>query len=852
MRHKKITRREFLIAGGAASVALLASSIALSSCEEHLAKRVAALVDQMTLDEKIQMVHGRQPSDATGYIPPISRLDIPELQLTDGPLGIRSQGAATAFPAAIAMAATWDPNLARDQGVALGTEAKAKGQDVLLAPGLNIDRVPLNGRTFEYYSEDPYLTSLMAVETIKGIQSVGTIATAKHYVANNQEADRMTVSANVSERALREIYLPGFEAAVREGKVGSVMAAFNKVNGVYCTENEQLLMDILKNEWGFEGYVVSDFGATISTVTAAEAGLDLEMPTGEYFGDDLRQAYQNGEVSMTTLNDKVSRVLRQMALSGALDRRNEELGEENFPRHQVLAREIAANGTVLLKYQGSTLPLDQKEINSIAVIGPGADTAQVGGGGSSAVEPPYSISLLEGIEVRAGSGISVKYASGEELRPVPSSVLTPPDATNGESGLEGEYFNNRDFSGQPNLMRIDEQVNFNSVHGWPPSKVDRGNFSVRWTGTLTAQTAGTYIVALTSDGGSYLYMDDKLVVDNGGSHGVQTRSHTVEFEAGRPHFIRIDYVYSDSKVTASIAFDWRTPEQDPVGQAAELARRSDVAIVVATEYSREGADRSDLELPGDQNKLISAVANANERTVVVLRTGGPVLMPWIEEVPNVLETWYPGMEEGNAIASVLFGDVNPSGKLPMTFGKRLQDYPANTKEQYPGVNGVADYSEGIFVGYRYFDEYDIEPLFGFGHGLSYASFAYDNLRVRPKQASLRETNLGNSLTHSSGLHIDLDVEIRNISSREGAEVVQLYLGVPRTEVPMPPKQLKGFQKVFLEPDQTKSVSFRLDERALSYWSTGANDWIVQSGTHHVMVGGSLHGIRLEDSFDVRR
>jgi beta-glucosidase len=860
---KKFTRQEFLKVAGGASAALLASSVVLSSCEgtvvepgpeRSVEERIEELIDRMTLGEKIQMVHGERPFEiAVGYVPPLSELGIPELQLTDGPIGIRFQGLATAFPTTIALAATWDRDLAREEGIALGREAKAKDQDILLAPALNVDRVPMNGRTFEYYSEDPYLISRLVVESVRGIQSEGTIATVKHYVANNQEVNREHVSANVSERALREIYLPGFEAAVREANVGCVMAAYNKLNGTYCTQNEQLLTHTLKNEWGFEGFVVSDWGATHSTVLAANASLDLEMPTGEYFGDDLRQAVLNGEVSMATLDDKIRRILRQMILSGTLDdRKKGEPGEANTPRHQALARRIAAEGTVLLKRQGSPLPLDHQGLNSIAVIGPRADAAKVGGGGSSEVIPPYSVSPLDGIRGRAGSGISVEYAAGEEeVHPVPSSALTPPGATNSETGLRGEYFNNAEFLGRPVLTRIDEQINFGVGSGAITQKLNNDNFSVRWTGTLAAPTTGTYTLVLTSDDGSYLYLDDELVIDNWGEHAARTKSYDVELEAGRPYRVRVDYF--ESTGDSSIVFGWRTPsELDPVDAAVELARRSDVAIVIATDDSTEGTDRDSLELPGRQNELISAVAGANDLTVVVLRTGGPVLMPWIEEVPNVLEAWYPGMEEGHAIASVLFGDVNPSGKLPVTFGMRSEDYPANTQEQYPGVNGIVEYSEGIFIGYRHFDQQGIEPLFAFGHGLSYTSFDYRNLNLRIKKASWEQTVSGNGSTRPSSLTIEVDVEIQNVGSREGAEVVQLYLGAPGKSAPMPPKQLRGFEKVSLEPGQSEHVSFHLDERALSYWDTDTHDWVVQSGTYHVMVGSSSRDMRLRDSFSIER
>ena len=842
----KVTRREFLKVGGAVSIALLAGPAVLGACgrpstapepERTVEERVEALLGRMTLDEKIQTVHGVERYDiATGYVPPIERLDFPGLQLTDGPVGVKFLAPATAFPATIALAATWDRSLAREEGAAFGREAKTKGHDVLLAPALNIDRVPVGGRTFEYYSEDPYLNSRMLVESIGGIQSEGIIATAKHYAANNQEANRMTIDARISERALREIYLPGFEAAVKEAGVGSVMTAYNKVNGTYCSENGQLLTEILKDEWGFEGFVVSDWGATRSTVRAVNAGLDLEMPSGRFFGEALRRAIEGGEVDVATLDEKVRRILRQMAVSGALDgRKKGTSGEANTPRHQALAREIAANGIVLLKRRGPTLPLDPRETGSIAVIGVGAAAAKVGGGGSSQVEPPYSVSILDGILRRPGSEISVEYASGEEgeLSPVPSSFLAPSGSHIGEIGLRGEYFDNARFAGRPAAVRIDEEIGSGPSGRWLPREIDRdGEFSVRWTGTLTVPTTGPYTLALTGRGGSSrLYLDDEFVMDGGG----ERKPYDARLESGQSYRVRIEY--SGSARDASVVLDWRTPDgRDPV----ELARQSDVAIVVATDDSTEGVDRNGLELPGGQDELISAVAAANDRTVVVLRTGGPVLMPWIEEVPNVIEAWYLGMEEGNAVASVLFGDVNPSGKLPVTFGRRPEDYPASTQERYPGVDGTAEYSEDVFVGYRHFDEQGIEPLFPFGHGLSYTSFGYDEDRPIVVDGS----------AHSSDLGVEVSAQIRNTGPREGAEVVQLYLSAPETSVPMPPRQLKGFQKVFLRPGQSQRVSFSLDRRALSYWDTDANDWVLQDGTYRVMLGSSSRDIRLQFSFNV--
>lgn len=843
-----MTRREFLRVGGTASAAALVGSAALGSgggvARAQAGQTVDSIIGRMTLQDKIHLVHGKNSLDvAVGYVPPLEGVGVPELRMADGPVGIRPEfgetdlGPATAFPATIAAASTWDRGLVREEGVALGKEAKAKGQDVLLGPAMNICRVPLNGRTFEYYSEDPYLTSRLVVENVLGVQAEGIVATAKHYACNNQEADRDFVSVEVSERALREIYLPAFEAAVKEGAVGSVMAAYNKVNGTYCAANERLLEGILKEEWGFEGFVVSDWGATHGTVGPALGGTDLEMP-GEgvegfesFFGESLRRAVEGGDVGEEVLDEKVRRILAPLALSGHLggDKKG-GAGEANTAGHQELARRIALEGTVLLKREGDTLPL-RDEVGSVALIGYNADAAKIGGGGSSRVVPPRSTSPLEGIRARVAEGATVEY-KGASL--VPASAFSP-EGEDG-AGLRGEYFSDpaaydEGFPGEPDLVRSDGQISFD-WRGSPGEGIEGSQFAARWLGTMNAPASGVYGFVSTSFNGSRLYLDGDLVLDNlGDFDGPFTAAGRAELSEGG-HDFRVEFQSIGDDPTLDLR--WFTPED--VAEAADLAGRSEVALVFAEDDSRESEDRDSLALPGNQDEIIAAVADAQPDTVAVLRTGGAVLMPWLSSVPNVLETWFPGMEDGDALASVLFGDHNPSGKLPVTFGERPEDYPANTEERYPGTNGKVRYSEGVFVGYRHFDRENIQPLFAFGHGLSYTSFEYGNLRVRPGS--------GSSVA-------EVEAEVENVGDRAGAEVAQLYVGLPDQEgARMPPRQLKGFEKVRLKPGQRGRVSFNLDRRDLSYWDEGAGGWTVPAGTCRIMVGGSSRDIRLEGELEL--
>jgi len=700
-------------------------------------QRVQDLLSRMTLQEKVAMLSGTDWMQSV----PNQRLGIPSIKMADGPLGIRSWSGpssetsaefaktkvtTTAFPAGVAMAATWDTELVESEGQAIGQEVKALGRDMILGPTVNINRTPLWGRNFEGYGEDPYLTTRLALAYIKGVQGEGVIATVKHFAANNQEFERHRINAIVDQRALNEIYLPAFKAAVEEGGVWSVMSAYNRLNGTYCAENSALLKDVLQKQWNFKGFVVSDWGSTYSTAGTVNAGMDLEMPGGQPMKEWLRkpktQAAGNGggwlvsekvlpeisagKISTATVDDNVSRMLRVMFSSGQFDKPHTATGEIDTPEQRAVARKAATEGIVLLKNAGALLPLDLSKIHSIAVIGPSAAVARTGGGGSSLVTPKYSVAPLKGIQDRAGDRLQVGYALGV--------------------GMEGE----------------------------DPSK------------------------------------------------------------------------------------DSPEAREQLRQEAVNAAAKTDAAIVVVGRYPKlesEDFDIKSLDLPAGQDALIEAVAKANKNTIVVINAGGPVIMSkWIAQVPAILDMWYGGQEGGNAIADVLFGDADPSGKLPVSFVKQWKDSPAYG--HYPGENLQVDYAEGIYLGYRYFDKQKIEPLFPFGFGLSYTKFDYSDLKISPNQ--------------TSGAPVEVSLSVRNSGSRSGAEVVELYVHDGHSSGDRPVQELKGFQRIALAAGESKDVHFKVDRSAIAFYSTAKKDWVTEPGQFDVLVGSSSRDIRVKGSFSL--
>lgn len=720
--------------------------------------RIAELVERLTRAEKLRLVHGTYPDwghshpGAAGYLPPIDRLEIPALRFEDGPLGVKSSGG-TAFPSALAIGASFDDGLAAEFGKAVGTEARAHDVDIVLAPGCNLVRVPHCGRNFEYYGEDPHHSARLAAATVSGIQSQGVVATPKHYVANNQEYERVNMSAEVDERALRELYLPAFEAAITDGGAGAVMAAYNRINGTYATEHKTLLTDVLKDEFGFEGPIISDWWAVRNGVGAATAGLDLEMPGvgvidwaamlddrlhalrvvenywpeklpgpeeaaawlfknkggpggdakphRSVFSQTLSHELNRSTVTADRLDEMVKRVLTLHERVGALDRQR-RLVDENRTAHRKLAKRIATHGTVLLKNSANTLPLNRDA--KIAVIGPHIDEAKTGGGGSSEVWTSVTVSPLDGIRSRS-------------------------------------------------------------------------------TGPVLAEQ---------------------------GHHPIGT---SLPFEWGLT-----------SRIRGGLGRD------TSIEDAQSVATEADVAVVVVQDAAAEGRDRASLSLPGHQDALVSAVADVTDRTIVVIQTAGPIEMPWIDDVASVIEMWYPGQEAGRALAEILYGDVDPGGRLPVTFAAE-EEYPTNVPKRYPGIKGAsghpeACYSEGIFVGYRHFNEYDIEALFPFGHGLSYTKFEYNDVEM-----SMDHDELAVSMT------------VKNTGDRRGRDVVQLYVRDRDTNVRRPPRELGGFEVVALDADETRSIDVAIDERAFAFYSKEETEWVTEPGEYILEVGRSSQDIR---------
>jgi len=815
---------------GFCSAKIMATEPVYRDSTASLESRVENLFTNLTADEKISLLSG------TSFLStPIPRLGLPSLSMADAGEGVvggieSTRGPATAFPAGVAMAATWDPALVSRIGEAIGVEAlnKGTGAHMLLGPAINIQRSPLGGRNGEYFSEDPWLTARLAVSYIEGMQATGCVACVKHYAAYNQENQRYTIDVHVKERALREIYLPAFEAAVKEAHAWTVMSSYNQINGYKASANRYLMVDVLKRGWGFDGLLVSDWGGVQDTVGPLNAGNDLEMPGQEYLTHDrVVAALNNGQATQAAIDDSVRRLLRTIIRAGLLDHPHAaDQTLVNSPAHQRLSLESAIEGTVLLKNSGEILPFDDRKIRSVACIGVPAVDWQVTAAGSPRVTPFYSVNALTGIQKRAGSAITINYSAGAPAGgPIPQSALH----TEKGEGLKAEYFANRKLEGKPVLARTDPQIQFDWSDQSPGPGLSQSEFSVRWTGTLIAPVSANYILSLEADDGCRLFLDDKLVIDHWVDSGAVSEKAEVDLVSGQPSRLRVEYYQRGGNAVCRL--NWQRRGDGPYAEAVEAARKSDVAVVFVSTKGTEGeaSDRPSMSLPGKQDDLIHAVAAANKKTIVVLNNGTPVLMPWLGEVAGVVETWFPGQEGGNALAAILFGDVNPSGKLPTTFGARREDYC--DFGNYPGVNGHVDYEEGIYVGYRHFDKKEMTPLFPFGHGLSYTTFKYSNLKL---SESVLDTNRMVTAT----------VDVRNTGARTGAEVVQLYIHDPAPKVDKAVRELRGFQRVELTPGQKTSVSFKLLPRALAYCDVDGKQWKADAGKYEVQVGASSRDVRL--------
>jgi len=817
-------------------------------------QRVQDLLGRLTLEEKAGFMAGEN----MWFMKSVERLGIPPVQVTDCGHGVTVildedgwyTGCATCFPTAVAQAASWDKNLAYEIGRVIARETRDLGSAILLAPMVNIHRTPLNGRNYETYSEDPFLAGSLASSFIKGVQSEHIGAVIKAMTANNQQTNQQNLNVEVSERALREIYLPAFRIPVLDAKPWGVMTAYNNLNGDPTCASKHLISTILKKEWRYDGFVVSDW-RSVKSSASIPAGLDIEMPgPGRFMATkDILNAVAQGYLTKNELNDRVSRYLRALIKSKLLDRDHPELvAESNTEKHRELARRAAEESIILLKNSSGILPLKKSELSKLAVIGPNAEEARLGGGGSASVTTCYAVSPLKGLKDYCGQTVSIEFVEGATMKGnlpvVGNQYLFTTDQGKKVSGLKGEYFDNAELAGRPSRVRIDDTVDFSWGWAAPCKEVGKNRYSVRWTGGIRAPYPGTYRIGVTChEGGFRLYINKKKVIDHWENLSDETfeaafsrksENIKISLNKGATCDIRLEFRKWSNK--NAIRLEWDVPgRKSPIEDAVRLAAECDAAIVFAGLSNLfEGGmnDREDLILPEGQDELIRAVARANANTVVVLINGTPVAMPWLDDVPAVVEAYYPGQEGGNAIARVLFGDVNPSGKLPETFPKRLEDNPSHGF--FPGQERRVSYGEGIYVGYRHYDTKDIEPLFPFGHGLSYTEFEYSNLRIEQK----RDGRTGVTL------------DVKNVGKSAGAEVVQLYVRDIVASIDRPVKELKAFAKIELLPGQKKKAELFLQRDAFAFFSPMLNRWNVEPGPFELLIGSSSRDIRLTDTITV--
>lgn len=795
----------------------------------------ADLLRQMTLEEKCDLFAGRDMWHLRG----VPRLGVPDVRVTDCGHGVTPitdrPVNGTCFPTGVGQASTWNRELIEEMGCVLGEEAQALGNGVLLGPKITLHRLPIGGRNFETYSEDPVLAGRLGAALVRGIQSQGTAACVKAFVCNHQQKNQEKLDVIVDARTLHELYCTPFRLAVAEAGPLMLMTSYNRVGGNWPSGSRHLLHEVVKRGWGFRGAIVSDWRA-VHGPDCIPAGLDLEMPgPGKFLRqEDVLAALRAGTIDEAEINDRARRVLRVL-LFARRGRLPAPRGPDE-PAHGAVARRVAEEAIVLLKNAGGVLPFDRARVKRLAVIGPNSVQARLGGGGSASVCPPYAVGPLDAIERLLGPGVEVRCAEGcpliGALSAITSRNLRQPDGD--QPGLRVEYFRNQHLQGEPFLATTSRQIDFSWGWASPVPGFQVHAFSIRWCGRLVAEKTGTHrIGGFTTGGGFRLFLDGRLAIDlwgepNGEGKEKITRSAAVEIAltAGQPVELRFEY----NKVvhSAAVRLEWQEPgESDPVQQAVELARGADAVVVcggISNSFEGGAQDRDTMAIPGEQNRLIRAVVAANPRTAVVLFSGNPLdLSAWVDQAPAIIQAWYPGQEGGSALADILFGVVNPSGKLPDTLPRRIEDCPAWAT--YPGTDDRAEYREGLFAGYRHYEAHGVEPLFPFGHGLSYTTFAYADLRL-------------SAPTVPAAGAIEVSVEVRNTGTRAGKEAVQLYVGAVASALPRPRKELKDFAKILLAPGEARRVGFTLAARDLAYWDEAAKAWRVEAGIYEVFCGGS--------------
>ncbi|MDP7592930.1 MAG: glycoside hydrolase family 3 C-terminal domain-containing protein [Litorilituus sp.] len=805
------------------------------------------MLSKMTLPEKVSLAH----ASGKFHVNAIERLGIPEMWLSDGPHGVRHQierhtwdsagwtdDHATYLPHLTSVAASWDKDIAALHGQVLGAEARERKKDFILGPGVNLARLPLYGRNFEYMGEDPILAAKLVVPQIKAIQANDVAATVKHYALNTQELNRTGVNAKPDERTLREVYLPAFEASVKEANVLGMMGAYNEYNGTNANQSKHLVMDILKGEWGYKGVLLSDWHVDINTYDAAVNGLDLEMGTQvdnyqDYFlAKPFLEMIQAGKITESVADEKARRILRVQHTIGMYDK-NRLPGARNTKAHQAAARKIATEGVVLLKNDAvgvkPVLPLGKKQVKNILVLGPNADKKHGTGGGSSEVKSLYEVTPLEGLKAKFGEdvNITVMRARSSEL-----------------GAIASDYVESRHWTGTPawNVFYFKELARKNVMdRAWiVDSKFKAKDTSITQYITMSAKikplTTGLHQLNVETLGDFQLKINDDVIIDhqvNAEQGSTDKLTHGIELKAGESYAFEIQY-----NGNRHFTLGWNAPGELFSSEAEYIAaaKQADAVIYyggLSHGDDRESIDRPDMKLPNSQDEIISKLIAANEKTIVFLVAGSAVEMPWAERANAIVWGWYGGMEAGHAFADILTGDVNPSGKMPITLPARLEDTAPIALNDYNAKESL--YTEGVFIGYRWFEQQAIKPMFSFGHGLSYTDFSLSNIKLSTKNMAGDDK-------------MTVTATVTNTGLIDGAEVVQLYLHDKEASVDRPIRELKGFAKIYLIAGESKTVSIELNKRDLSFWDVNTNDWLAESGEFEVQLGNSLDNILLQDSF----
>jgi len=818
------------------------------SFSDKYESRIEDIIKKMSLDEKIELIGGDKSAGATKAN---DRIGMPQMRMSDGPSGVHWwTDASPTYPDLIALTATYNKELSRKMGESIGRDARVRGINILLGPGVNIYRSPLCGRNFEYFGEDPYLASKMVLYYILGVQSQGVSATVKHFAVNFQEYNRHYVSSDVDERTLNEIYFPAFKTAVVDGNCGAVMTSYNLLNGVHCSENRELIIETLKKKWGFKGVVMSDWTSVYTTVDAVNNGLDLEMPYAIYFTKDkIFSAMAKKEIDEKVINDKVRRMLRLAMNFGWFDRpddfksHSQKEIEESDKVSENVALQIARESIVLLKNSEKLLPLDKERIKRIAVVGPTAHPAVMSGGGSAYNKPPYEISILDGIKEMVGQDTEILHSSGIDFAHIRSkfenSIFYKEDGT---VGVKAEYY--EDGKGEPIIVKDEEHLFFILPEEIKSGKLPENISSAVWTGFIIPDASSDYSFFIKGVNSMYkIYWDDNLLVDSSKYPDAQFRDVEIRLEQGKKYKFRIEWK-KDVRGAGCffMGYESKMVMEEMIKNSVEIANKSDVAVVCCgfnSDLEGEGFDRS-FNMPLKQDEFIQRISEANPNTVVVLTAGGGVDMSsWLDKVKSVVNVWYPGYVGGRAVAEVLFGKVAPCGKLPISIERRLDDN-ATYDSYWDDDNDLhVKFKEGIFIGYRHFDKNNMEPLFPFGYGLSYTEFETFDFNVSSDNMKYNEK-------------IKIGFKVKNIGKYDGAEVFQLYISDVDSKLPRPVKELKDFQKVFLKKEEMKKVEFEINLEQLKYYDPTVHNWVADEGEFIALIGTSSRDIIFEHRFILKR